>query len=643
MVNSRFAAVAAAMAVLASVRDAHAINEVDGNLVRFNDNGAWSWFEDERAIIDNGKVIVSSIANGSGVNGAARAGDVDAVSFDLATRTATRSLMSKIQPDDHNSAALLKRPDGRYLAAYSNHGTDNLTRYRVSTNPLDTTAWQPVQTFNNGVGTTYSNLFHLSAENKTYNFTRTNGFDPNWLVSTNQGDTWSYGGWLVKDPAGASGTRPYVKYASNDVDKVYFITSDGHPRNVNNSIWAGYFAAGSIYRMDGALVGAAGNTLATAQSLTNLTPVFTAQPETAGNRTRAWTTDLSIDASGNPYGVFTTRVNPGTNDHRFYYAKWTGTSWAVNELAKAGPGLYAGEDDYTGLVAVDPNDANTLYMSTSIDPTTDAALAKHEIYKGVTSNNGASWTWSAITRNSTVDNLRPIMPKSADGTRALMWFRGDYTTYTDYSTSVVGLIDTPAPQPPFATYVDATPTNTFAVTGQGPTPDSPNQGATDNRWHRRIGFGNGGSLLTADEAATGENANVLRTSVTGLAAGEYDVWAYFWTDVDERWQLQAGFTESTLQFLDDRLAQLATLDDLQGAMVVATPNGSHVMYRAYLGRVALDGIESLDVYIDDGLGAGATRTWYDGIGYAMVPEPLSIAPSALLLVALLRRTRRSNV
>ncbi|MDQ3439484.1 MAG: BNR repeat-containing protein [Planctomycetota bacterium] len=635
--KSWIAAVASGTAMLAGLHDAHAVNEVDGNLVRFNDNGAWSWFEDERAIIDNGRIIVSSIANGGGVNGAARAGDVDVVSFDLATRRANRSLLSKIQADDHNTAALLKRPDGRYLAAYSNHGSDTLTRYRISTNPGDTTAWQPVQTFNNGAGTTYSNLFHLSAENKTYNFTRTNGFDPNWLVSSNQGDTWSYGGWLVKDPAGSSGTRPYVKYASNDVDKVYFITSEGHPRNVNNSLYAGYFAAGNIYQMNGTLVGPAGNTLATAQSLTNLTPVFAAQAETAGNRTRAWTTDLAVDASGNPYGVFTTRVNPGTNDHRFHYAKWTGTAWAVNELAQAGPGLYIGEDDYTGLVAMDPNDANTLYMSTSIDPTTSAALGNHEIYKGVTGNNGASWTWTAITRNSTVDNLRPIMPKSSDGTRALMWFRGDYTTYTNYSTSVVGLIDTPAPQPTVATYVDASPTNTFTLTGLGPTPESPSQGATDNRWHRRTGFGNGGSLLTADEAATTEDAAILRTSVSGLAAGEYDVWAYFWTDIDERWQLQAGFSEDSIDILDERLAQLATLDELLGATTVVTDTGSHVMYRAYLGRVGLDGIESLDVFIDDGTGAGASRTWYDGIGYALVPEPTLLAPLALAGVLLMRR------
>ena len=34
---------------------------VGGALVRLNDNGAWSWFMDPRAIIDEGKLIAGSV------------------------------------------------------------------------------------------------------------------------------------------------------------------------------------------------------------------------------------------------------------------------------------------------------------------------------------------------------------------------------------------------------------------------------------------------------------------------------------------------------------------------------------------------------------------------------------------------------
>jgi hypothetical protein len=43
-------------------------NDVAGTLIQFNDNGAWSWFEDERAIVDAaaGKILVSSVGNSAG-------------------------------------------------------------------------------------------------------------------------------------------------------------------------------------------------------------------------------------------------------------------------------------------------------------------------------------------------------------------------------------------------------------------------------------------------------------------------------------------------------------------------------------------------------------------------------------------------
>src|SRR6058998_1117258 len=36
-------------------------NYVAGKLLQLNDNGAWSWFMDERAIVDDGKLIVGSV------------------------------------------------------------------------------------------------------------------------------------------------------------------------------------------------------------------------------------------------------------------------------------------------------------------------------------------------------------------------------------------------------------------------------------------------------------------------------------------------------------------------------------------------------------------------------------------------------
>ena len=46
-----------------------------GNLVTFNDNGGWCWYQDERAVVDKtgNKLVIASIASGGSRNGTAEA------------------------------------------------------------------------------------------------------------------------------------------------------------------------------------------------------------------------------------------------------------------------------------------------------------------------------------------------------------------------------------------------------------------------------------------------------------------------------------------------------------------------------------------------------------------------------------------
>src|SRR5205809_80729 len=45
------------------------VNYVAGPLIELNDNGAWSWFMDERAIVDDDKLIVGSVRAGRPLRG----------------------------------------------------------------------------------------------------------------------------------------------------------------------------------------------------------------------------------------------------------------------------------------------------------------------------------------------------------------------------------------------------------------------------------------------------------------------------------------------------------------------------------------------------------------------------------------------
>src|SRR5215208_1083190 len=173
-----------------------------GNLITFNDNGAWCWYQDPRVVYDpsNNTLLISSVAASEGPDGASRAGDIDFTTYDFKSAKSSRFVLHhSLQPqDDHNAAAILVRPDGRYLAMYSRHNVDNFTYWRVSTNPHDASRWNDEQTFDwtelfkkvdPRNHATYCNLFYLPAENRTYDFSRAINTDPSILISDNQGDT----------------------------------------------------------------------------------------------------------------------------------------------------------------------------------------------------------------------------------------------------------------------------------------------------------------------------------------------------------------------------------------------------------------------------------------------------------------------
>ncbi|RIK55718.1 hypothetical protein DCC62_31105, partial [candidate division KSB1 bacterium] len=110
---------------------------VRGNLIQFNDNGAWCWYQDERAVVDkaHGKLIVGSDASDNGVGGPPRNGDIEAVIFDLQNGRSQRYALMEGGTnfggcDDHHAPAFLVMPDGRYLAFYAGHNSNNNSYWR---------------------------------------------------------------------------------------------------------------------------------------------------------------------------------------------------------------------------------------------------------------------------------------------------------------------------------------------------------------------------------------------------------------------------------------------------------------------------------------------------------------------------------
>jgi len=417
-----------------------------GPIIVFNDNGGWCWYQDERVIIQEGKLIIGSVANALGTDGATRGGNVEVVTYDIeGAGVAERFVLhATLENDDHDVPAFLALPDGRVLAVYSKHSADRIVRYRTTTSPYNTTAWEPEVGITCAARVCYSNLFRLSTENnghgRIYDFYRGESWNPNFISSDDDGQSWYYGGHLIRE----DGHRPYVKYTSDNVSTIHFITTEGHPQEYERcSIYHGKMENGAVYHSDGTFIK---NLSDGPVAAGDLTKVFDGDLNN-----NAWTADIHLDANGYPYIGYSVQINRNVNDYRYCYARWDGTQWYDHEIAYAGSNLCY--EHYTGLMALDPHNPNRVYISADVNPYAGEPLVSsvdgrrhHEIFAGITGDYGATWTWRAITRNSAEDNLRPIVPVGYEQGTVLLWMQGTYSTYRNYDTKVVGMFD-PAPEP----------------------------------------------------------------------------------------------------------------------------------------------------------------------------------------------------
>ena len=434
------------------------------NFAQLASDGAWTWFNDPRAIFHNGKLYFGFV----------RSADSKSVLdvFDLSTGQNSDLWVSAFtQLDDHNNPGLLSKQDGKLLAVYSRHLSDQYFAYRLSssTNPVSSADWGAEQHIaNSGAAMTYANPFQLSSESgKIYNFCRNTNYNPTVYTSVDSGTNWSAPQILIK--AGTGSTRPYVKYSCDYTNRIEFLYTDGHPREViSNSLYHLYYQTNTFSKTDGTFVknysglpilhdsGERGSVIY------QYSTAAQSDPNQWIPRGRSWCWEIASQTNGQPACVFSVMVSnvmgttQGTDDRiYYYYARWTGAAWQKRFIAQAGKPLYAAENDYAGGICLDPTDVNTIYISSdALNPfdltqTTNVPLRagnRYEIWRGNTTDGGLTFAWSQITSNSSLDNIRPYIPRRNGGEQCLLWLRGTYASYTSYALSIVGLFTTAVPQ-----------------------------------------------------------------------------------------------------------------------------------------------------------------------------------------------------
>ncbi len=402
-------------------------------------DGAWTWFNDERVIFDGDGLYIGS--NDS--HGTSRVDYYSVAKAQSPFAYQPFALSSWQSKDDHNNPALLLLDRNTILACYTEHNLEKQWYYRIGklggSASFRTIDWQKEVVVKAPAVTTYNNLVKLSNENgRIYNFIRCVGWNPTILISEDNASSWQEPFDFIH--SGNDRTRPYVKYSSNGIDRIDFIYTDAHPRQApENNVYHMYYKAGGFYKTDGTFIRSLEDVKGNALIPSEGTMIYAGVSEGRG-----WVWDLEYDKSGNPIAAFINSVDGAVgNDLRYRIGRWNPdeNKWEQEEIAFAGTHIYAREQHYAGGIAIDPENVDRIYISCDVDPYTGNRLpgGHYQIFKGY--YDGVCWDYEQLTFDAQVDNIRPVVPRGHKCEDMVLWCRGRYDTYEDYETVIVGIIN----------------------------------------------------------------------------------------------------------------------------------------------------------------------------------------------------------
>jgi len=384
-------------------------------------DGIWCWFQDPRAIRYVGtydKTYIGFVDS---------SGNIKIASYNHETEEInTFTLKSALQVDDHAAPAILIRNDGHIIVFYTSH-YDNTMRWRISTNPEDITSFGSEYTFTGGKDTVcYPQPVMLSSEsNKIYLFYRaaqSTGKDY-WVyrTSTDGGETFGSEKELFR---GFDRDCPYTKLVSNGADKIFFAVSDcDNHANPHEDVLYCYYYNGGFYKADGSLIKNESDL-----PITDKSTLDTVYDSSATGNYDAWVWDIALNSDGKPYIVFA--VFPSTSDHRYRYARWTGSAWVNYEITSAG-GYIDGSTEgyYSGGISLDHENPTHVFLSKKVN-------SGWQIQEWSTSDGGQTWSKVQDVSDSETKHCRPVCVRNYNSNFKVAFWSGTYNAMDDYDTNI---------------------------------------------------------------------------------------------------------------------------------------------------------------------------------------------------------------
>lgn len=406
----------------------------ESKITTITTDGAWCWFSDPRAIYvhgtDPGILTGWVTADGS----------IESAKIDLEGEVTKQILAPKIDKDDHANPAFVELNNGGAAVFYVKH-FDEFVRSHITNNenhqfgdailhdPFDKQELEkfPLRR------TSYANPFVLKEEaGKLYCFGRWTGFKPNMMVSDNNGETFSKSKVLITNYPFDGNNRPYVKYYSDGVSKIHIVFTDGHPRNeLTNSVYYAYYEKGFFWKADGTAICSIDQLPFEPK---DATVVYKADEQNG----KSWIYDIAADKKGNPVILFA--KYPDDLNHIYYQARFDGTKWIECKICNSGKwfphtieGKTEREPNYSGGMTINPMHTNEIFVSEQVNGVFE--IVSYRINK-----KGSVVARNEITKNSSLDNVRPFIPRNMckGDSRVVLWMQNEkYIHYTDFKTSIL--------------------------------------------------------------------------------------------------------------------------------------------------------------------------------------------------------------
>lgn len=408
-------------------------------MIELTRDGSWCWFGDPRAVFYNGLVYYGWCDT---------AGRVMVAQLDPATGTRRRfqvgtyiNASGQPQVDDHGNPSLVMR-GGKLVVFWCWHAGPQM-KYRIASAVGSVEAFGPeiVCAAGNtpgGNGFTYPNPCDMTGANgQMYLFWRGGDFQPTLSRTYAGGPGVGGNGWQTAKHlfSAPSGVRPYMKVLADDPHGwIHLAMTDGHPRDVATSIFYTRFQV-----PDGTFRRANGGVLGTLSAVDAGTPIPVASLDlvydgSAGSgNPRGWVWDVQADGAGLPVVAFATV--PGRSGHAYHVARSDGLpggGWNVTTVCAAGGSIAQDiEDQYSGGIVLDPADLSRVVVSRQDTPDQWQRLESW-------TDTGPGWSQDAVLTDGETQNVRPFFVRGAPATlpNRLMWVRGTYGTFVDYTTGL---------------------------------------------------------------------------------------------------------------------------------------------------------------------------------------------------------------